>query len=633
MKPEDRFFNGTETAPAIDTLPERSRLAAEYQWRLEDIFESDARWEEAFARVEKRIPEFAAFPGKLGESAENLLNCLQLRDRVQEELGRLTLYAGLKSDQDTRVSRYQAYNDQTASLRVRVNQAISFIQPEILAIPEEKLYALLNANPELSAYRHFFEDLLRSRAHVLPPEQERLLAMSGEIAQGPYNIFSMFNNADIKFPTIRDEQGKEIEVTKGRYARLMESLDRRVRRDAFFAMYGSYGKWTNTLAAALSSGVKTNIFYARARNYSSAIAAALDGDNIPLSVYENVLDTVQRNLEPLHRYMKMRKSILGLEELHPWDLSVPLVSEVKFEIPYREALEIIREGLRPLGENYLSVLEESLSEGWIDVYENQGKRSGAYSWSTYGVHPYILLNYNDTLDNAFTIAHELGHALHSHFTHREQPYHYSRYTTFVAEVASTLNENLLVDYLLRHTDDPQKKLYLLNQYIDQIRGTVYMQALFAEFEKIIHHKAEAGEALTAELLSGLARELYLRYLGPEFAMDPEYDINWCRIPHFYYGFYVYQYVTGFSAAAALSIKILEGDAAARDAYLHFLSRGSSDYSINLLKDAGVDMTSPASIEATTKLMDRLLDEMEALQGSLHNIPFNRQGKGSINSQG
>lgn len=614
MKRADQFFDETETTPTIDALPERSQLSAEYQWRLEDIFESDARWEEAFARVEKSIPEFAAFQGKLGESAENLLSCLQLRDRVQEELGRLALYAGLKSDQDTRVPQYQAYNDKTASLQVRVSQALSFIQPEILAIAEETLHAFLNANTELSAYRHFFEDLLRSRAHVLPPEQERLLAMSGEIARGPYHIFSMFNNADIKFPSIRDEQGREIELTKSRYARLMESRDRRVRRDAFFALYGSYGKWTNTLAAALSSAVKTNIFYARARNYPSALAAALDGDNIPLAVYENVVDTVHRNLAPLHRYLKLRKNILGLEELHPWDLSVPLVSEVKFEIPYQQALEIIRKGLKPLGENYLAVLEESLSQGWIDVYENRGKRSGAYSWSTYGVHPYILLNYNDTLDHVFTIAHELGHALHSHFTYRRQPYHYSRYSTFVAEVASTLNENLLVDYLLKHTADPQQKLYLLNQYIDQIRGTVYMQALFAEFEKIIHEKAEAGEALTAEFLNGLTRELYLRYSGLAFTMDSEYDINWCRIPHFYYGFYVYQYVTGFSAAAALSMKILEGDTAARDAYLHFLSRGSSDYSINLLKDAGVDMTSPVPIEATTKLMDRLLDEMEALQG-------------------
>lgn len=613
MKDAMRFFNETETTPTIDALPERSQLAPEYQWRLEDIFESDARWEEAFSRIEKRIPEFAAFQGKLGESAENLLNCLQLRDRVQEALGRLSLYAGLKSDQDTRVSQYQAYNDKTASLRVRVNQAAAFIQPEILAIAEEKLYAFLDANAELSAYRHLFEDLLRSRAHVLPPEQERLLAMSGEIAQGPYNVFSMFNNADIKFPAIRDEHGKEIEVTKGRYARLMESRDRRVRRDAFLAMYGSYGKWTNTLAAALSGGVKTNIFYARARNYPSALAAALDGDHIPLPVYENVVDTVHRNLAPLHRYIAMRKKLLGLEDLHSWDLSVPLGKEVKFEFPYPEALKTIREGLKPLGENYFSVLEKSLSEGWIDVYENQGKRSGAYSWSTFGVHPYILLNYNDTLDNVFTIAHELGHALHSHFTYREQPYHYSRYTTFVAEVASTLNEALLIDYLLKNTAERDKKFYLLNQYVDQIRGTVYMQALFAEFEKIIHDRAEAGEALTAELLSNLTRELYLRYSGPEFTMDPEYDINWCRIPHFYYGFYVYQYVTGFSAAAALSIKILEGDTAARDAYLHFLSRGSSDYSINLLKDAGVDMTSPAPIEATTKLMDHLLDEMEELQ--------------------
>jgi len=613
MNSPNKLFAPEKAAAQTNKLPERLEISPAHQWRLDDIFKNDEDWETTYYQLEKHIPEFAPFQGKLGESAEKLLACLKLHDQVGETAGRLYLYAGLKSDQDTRVPKYQGYRDKAASLMVKVNQAASFVQPEILSIPEEKLYSFLDANSGLNDYRHYFEDLLRTRQHVLPPELERLLAMSGEIAQGPYNIFSMFNNADIKFPTILDENEKEIEVTKGRYARLMESPDRRVRKDAFFAMYESYGKWTNTLAATLSSAVKRDIFYARSRNYPSALAAALNADNIPEAVYNNVLETIHHNLAPQHRYMGLRKKILALNELHPYDLGVPLISEVKFDIPYPEALESIRKGLAPLGEEYLSILEKALSAGWIDVYENQGKRSGAYSWSTYGVHPYILLNYENTLHNMFTIAHELGHALHSHFTHRAQPYHYSQYTTFVAEVASTLNEALLMDYLLKHTDDPKKKFYLLNQYVDQIRGTVYIQALFAEFEKTIHDRAEAGEALTAESLSQLTRELYQRHFGPDFVMDKEYDINWCRIPHFYYNFYVYQYVTGFSAATALSQKILAGDTAARGAYLHFLSRGSSDYSINLLKDAGVDMTSPEPIEATTKLLNRLLDEMEALR--------------------
>jgi oligoendopeptidase F len=609
---ESRYYAHTETASELNKLPERSEISAEYQWRSEDIFKSDVDWEKTFSKIEKKIPQFSQYQGKLRDSASTLLACLKLRDYIKEELGRLFLYAGLKNDQDTRISQYQAYRDKATSLMVQINQATSFIQPEILSIPEDTLRSFLDDNSELSTYLHYFDDLLRTRQHVLPAEQEHLLAMTGEIAQGPYNIFSMFNNADIKFPTICDEQDRQIEVTKGRYNRLMESPDRRVRKEAFLAMYNTYGKWTNTLAATLSTAVKHNIFYARAKKYPTAIAAVLDEDNIPPGVYQNVVNTVNRHLAPLHRYMKLRKKMLQLNELHPWDLLVPIISEVKLEMSYREALEIIQKGLAPLGENYLTILKKSSSEGWIDIYENQGKRSGAYSWSSYGVHPYILLNYNGTLDDVFTIVHELGHALHSYFTHRAQPYFYSQYTTFVAEVASTLNEALLIDYLLKHTNEKQKKLYLLSQYVDQIRGTVYIQSLFAEFEKTIHDKAEAGEALTAETFSQFTRELYLRYFGPEFVMDEEYNINWCRIPHFYYNFYMYQYVTGFSAATTLSQKILAGDTAARDAYLRFLSRGSSDYSINLLKDAGVDMTSPEPIEATAKLMNRLLDEMEAL---------------------
>ncbi len=596
----------------VNTLPERSEIAPEYRWQLNSIFANDQEWEKTFAELESRIPEIETFRGQLGESADTLLACLKMRDQLNETFGKLYLYAGLHNDEDTTNNRYQAYRDRATSLMVKINQATAFIQPEILAIPEKQLQKFINQKKGLQEYRHYFDDLIRSKAHVLPPEQERLLALGGELAQGPFTIFSMFNNADIKFPSIKDEEGREVEVTKGRFLRFMESRDRRVREDAFSAMYGTYARWTNTLAATLSTALKRNIFYARARKYPTALQAALDSDNIPVSVYDNMVETINRNLLPLHRYISLRKKLLGLADLHPWDLFVPILSDVTFEIPYEEAQQTVLQALQPLGEEYRSILQQSFSGGWIDVYENKGKRSGAYSWATYGVHPFILLNYDHTLNDVFTLAHELGHAMHSYYSHRAQPYHYSRYTIFVAEVASTLNEALLMDYLLKHTEDKRKKLYLLNEYADKIRGTVYIQTLFAEFERDIHEKAESGEGLTAEVFNRLCRELYTRYFGSELVMDELYEINWCRIPHFYYNFYVYKYVTGFSAAIALAQKIIRGDTAARDAYLHFLSRGSSDYSLNLLKDAGVDMSTPEPIEANTVLLNQLVDEMTEL---------------------
>ena len=615
MMRQHPFLQVDNPASTAKALPEREDIDNKFKWRLEDLFENDGAWEAAFQEVEELIPDMAKCAGRLSESAENLIDSLLLRSRIEKQLSLVFLYAGLKNDQDTRESQYQAFRDRATALMVKANQATAFMEPEILAVSDDILESFLKESEELADYRHLLDNLLRTRAHVLPPEQEMLLAMTGEMAQTPYNIFSMFNNADIKFPTIRDEDGNEVEVTKGRYQRLIESSDRRVRKDAFDALYNTYGQWTNTLAAMLSSSVKRDIFNARARKFESSLESALSHDNIPVAVYDNVIESINQNLKPLQRYMKLRKKMLAVDDLRPWDLMTPLLSEADFEIPFEKALSIIYDGLSPLGDDYRSALDASFNDGWIDVYENQGKRSGAYSWATFGGHPYILLNYNKTLNDMFTVAHELGHALHSYYTFKTQPYHYSDYTIFVAEVASTLNEALLIHYLLNNTDDREKKLYLLNKYVDQIRGTVYIQALFAEFEKTIHERAEAGEALTAEMLNGLNRELYLRYFGSEFEMDAEYDINWCRIPHFYYNFYVFKYATGFSAATALSRKILSGDTDARDAYLRFLTRGSSAYSIDLLKDAGVDMNSPEPVKETTKLMNTLLDEMESLISS------------------
>lgn len=613
------------TNPALDktpnisgksALPDRSKISSKYRWKTKQIFPSDQEWENACRNLEKLLLKLENFHGKLGDSAQNLFACLKLQDQIDELMGKVYLYAGLKNDQDTRNSKYQAFRDKASSLVTRMKEKNSFFQPEILSIPEKKLWSMVNGTPKLRIYRHYLENLLRLKPHVLSREHERLLALSGEIGEGPQHIFSMFNNADIKFPAIIDENNQRIEVTKGRFNRLMQSPSRKIRKDAYEALYGTYQNWTNTLAATLSTSVKKNIFYARSRNYKTALEAALHRDNILTGVYDNVIDSINNNLGPLHRYITLRKKMLGLKELKPWDLFVPLIRDVKFDIPYRRSRDTIEDALQPMGGEYLSLIKKGFKNGWIDVYENQGKRSGAYSWSTHGVHPFILLNYNNTLDDMFTLAHELGHALHSYFTHNTQPIIYSGYTTFVAEVASTLNEALLIDHLLKNTTDPSRKFYLLTEYADQIRGTVYNQALFSEFEKLIHQKAEAGEALTASDLNRWNRDLCTRYFGAAFRMDPLYEINWCRLPHFYYDFYVYKYVTGFSAAVSIARKILSGNKEARDAYLHFLTRGSSDYSINLLKDAGVDMTSPEPIEETTSLLEELVDEMEILSAAI-----------------
>ena len=603
------FSSGQER---VKKLPARDEIEERYKWRLDDVYPTDDLWENDFAQVKERLGQFKQFEGSLGESANNLIECLKLDNQVGEMIGKLYWYAARSNDENTANQTYQAMRDRISSLSSEVGQATAFINPEITAIPEAQLRDFVKRKEELKVYRHFFDDLVRSKAHILEPEQEELLAMAGEVTRGPYQIFAMFNNADIQFPSIRDEEGNEIELTKGRFFSFQRSADRRVRKDAFDAMYTEYNKWSNTLAAMLSTQVKRDIFYAKARNYNSALEAALDANNIPIAVYNNVVNTMSENLEPMHKYMTLRKRMMNLDELHPWDLYVPLLPQLKKEIPYEESVEIVEKALQPLGPQYIKNLKTGFKSGWVDVYENQGKRSGAYSSYVHGAHPVILLNYDNKLDDVFTLAHEMGHSLHSYYTGKTQPYIYGDYTIFVAEVASTINEALLMDYLLKTTKDRDEKLFLLNQYVDNIRGTVYIQALFAEFEKTIHEKAEAGEALTAEVFNVIMKDLYERYYGPDFIMDKPYELNWGRIPHFYRTFYVYQYATGFSAAEALAQKILAGDTGARDRYLNFLTRGSSDYSINLLQDAGVDMTSPEPVEAVAKLMGRLVDEMEAL---------------------
>ncbi len=608
----DRWYTG-EGSGQKGRLPSREEIADRFKWKTDLIFPSVEAWEEEYRAVEPHLERIRQFQGKLGESAATLLACLKMRDELEMRLNRLYFYASRKSDEDTRDPTYQALKDRITALFVHYQKETAFIQPEILSLPVRRLKQFLKENHDLGVYRHYLDDLLRTKGHILKPAEERILALAGELAQTPYQVFTMFNEADVKFPFIKDETGQEVEVTKGRFSMFMRSADRRVRKDAYRAMYQTYQQWINTLAASLSGAVKRDIFFARARHYRNALEAALDADNIPVKVYRNVIEAVHENLRPLHRYFALRKERLNLDAVRPWDLYVPLQAELKWEVPYEEAVQTVMEALTPLGEEYRQDLQAAFRDGWIDVYENQGKRSGAYSSSTYGVaHPYVLLNYNGQITDLFTLAHELGHAMHSFYTNKNQPYIYSDYTIFVAEVASTLNEALLMDYLLKRTDDPERKLYLLNHYADQIRGTVYIQTIFAEFEKTIHEQVESGGALTAEQLNRLTADLYARYYGPDFQMDDLYPINWCRIPHFYYNFYVYQYATGLSAATMLAQRILDGDNEARKAYLHFLTRGSSDYSLRLLQEAGVDMSQPEPIRATAALFEKLVNQMTDL---------------------
>ncbi|WP_191556245.1 oligoendopeptidase F [Metabacillus idriensis] len=597
---------------AVKTLPKRSDIAVEDTWRLEDIFKNDEAWEAEFKEVKAALPKIGEFKDKLGESADAFLEALTYQDAVMERLGKLYTYAHMRYDQDTGNSHYQGLNDRASNLYTQASSVSSYIIPEILSMDEAKIKSFLNEKEELKVYGHTLDEINRQRPHVLSAEQEALLAQASDVLGSSSNTFGMLNNADLEFPSIKDEDGEEVEVTHGRYIRFLESEDRRVRQDAFKAVYSTYDKYKNTFASTLSGAVKKDNFYATVRNYQSAREAALSNNNIPEEVYENLVKTVNDNLHLLHKYIELRKKVLGLDELHMYDLFTPLVKDVKMKIPYAEAKDYLLKGLAPLGEDYLAILNEGFENRWVDVHENKGKRSGAYSSGTYGTNPYILMNWQDNVNNLFTLAHEFGHSVHSYYTRKSQPYQYGHYSIFVAEVASTCNEALLNDYLLKTIDDKKKQLYLLNHYLEGFRGTVFRQTMFAEYEHTIHKKAQEGEPLTPDLLTNLYYDLNKKYFGEHLAVDEEIGLEWARIPHFYYNYYVYQYATGFSAATALSKQILEEGKPAVDRYLEFLKSGSSDYPIEVLKKAGVDMTSPQPIEEALKVFEEKLNEMEQL---------------------
>ncbi|ADE67755.1 MULTISPECIES: oligoendopeptidase F [Priestia] len=596
----------------VKKLPSRSEIKVEDTWKLEDIFASDDAWEKEFEEVKALIPQMEKFKGKLGESAQTLYDALQEQDELTMRVSKLYTYAHMRYDQDTTNSFYQGLNDRIKTLYTQIASALSYVTPEILSIEESKIKQYMVEHKELKLYAHALDEITRERPHILSESEEALLAQASEVLGSSSNTFGMLNNADLEFPSIKDENGEEVEITHGRYIRFLESSDRRVRKEAFKAVYETYGKFKNTFASTLSGTVKKDNFSARVRHYNSARHSALSTNNIPEEVYDNLVKTVNDNLHLLHRYIDLRKKVLGIEELHMYDLYTPLVKDVKMEVTYEEAKDYILKGLKPLGEDYLNVLKEGFENRWVDVHENKGKRSGAYSSGTYGTNPYILMNWQDNVNNLFTLAHEFGHSVHSYYTRKTQPYPYGDYSIFVAEVASTCNEALLNDYLLKTIDDEKQRLYLLNHYLEGFRGTVFRQTMFAEFEHDVHVRAQNGEPLTPELLTKLYYDLNKKYFGDNLVIDEEIGLEWARIPHFYYNYYVYQYATGFSAAAALSKQILEEGDAAVERYVGFLKSGSSDYPIEVLKKAGVDMTTSRPIEEALAVFEEKLTEMERL---------------------
>ncbi len=596
----------------VKKLPSRSEIKVEDTWKLEDIFASDDAWEKEFEEVKALIPQMEKFKGKLGESAQTLYEALQEQDELTMRVSKLYTYAHMRYDQDTTNSFYQGLNDRIKTLYTQIASALSYVTPEILSIEESKIKQYMAEHKELKLYAHALDEITRERPHILSESEEALLAQASEVLGSSSNTFGMLNNADLEFPSIKDENGEEVEITHGRYIRFLESSNRRVREEAFKAVYETYGKFKNTFASTLSGTVKKDNFSARVRHYNSARHSALSTNNIPEEVYDNLVKTVNDNLHLLHRYIDLRKKVLGIEELHMYDLYTPLVKDVKMEVTYEEAKDYILKGLKPLGEDYLNVLKEGFENRWVDVHENKGKRSGAYSSGTYGTNPYILMNWQDNVNNLFTLAHEFGHSVHSYYTRKTQPYPYGDYSIFVAEVASTCNEALLNDYLLKTIDDEKQRLYLLNHYLEGFRGTVFRQTMFAEFEHDVHVRAQNGEPLTPELLTKLYYDLNKKYFGDNLVIDEEIGLEWARIPHFYYNYYVYQYATGFSAAAALSKQILEEGDAAVERYVGFLKSGSSDYPIEVLKKAGVDMTTSQPIEEALAVFEEKLTEMERL---------------------
>lgn len=596
-------------------IPQRSEISSEFKWRLEDVYPSDKAFEDALSEAGAYPERIEAFRGKIAESAEKLLAYLRLDDEITEKMRDLLHYANRKSDEDTRVSLYSGYCERTEALLTAINSAAAFAVPEILTISDEKMERFMREQSGLKLYELSLNRILKRRDHILSPAEERIIAMTGEMSITPSTVFSMLDNADIKFPDAVDSEGKAHQITHGSYIPLMQSEDRELRKSAFENLYGTYKSYENTYTAILSGHLKTLAFNANARRYENTLEAALDSTEVPQSVYHSLIDAVHANMDKMYRYVKLRKKLLGVDELHYYDLYAPMVSSVDMKITYEQAKKLTLEAVKPLGGEYVRLMSEGFESGWVDVYENEGKCSGAYSAGA-SVHPYVLLNHTDDLQSAFTVAHEMGHAMHSYFSSKHQPTAYSDYEIFVAEVASTFNESLLMQHLLKTTDNKREEAYLINYFLEQFRTTLYRQTMFAEFELKINEAQARGEAITSDFLCDLYGDLNLLYFGEEIVPDPEIKYEWARIPHFYYNYYVYQYATGFSAAIALSQRVLNGGEKEAADYLGFLKGGSSATPVDLLKGAGVDMTDPGVVNDALKLFGELIDRMEKLAAEI-----------------
>ncbi|MFL0581235.1 oligoendopeptidase F [Solibacillus silvestris] len=591
----------------------REEVPEQLTWDLTSIFESDEAWEAELKEVEQLSKQASNYKGKVADSAESLYNTLQFSDALYERLHKLYVYSHLKHDQDTTNSKYQDLDGRVRSVLTNVGAAWSFITPEILALDEATLNSYVESYEPLSLYEQSLKELNLGRPHILSAEKEELLAQFSEVTSTAGKTFSALNNADLEFPKIKGEDGEEVQITHGNYITMLESDNREVREAAFKAVYKTYGQYKNTFATTLAGNVKAHNVNAKVRNYNSARHAALSNNFIPEKVYDQLVSTIHDYLPALHRYVELRKKVLGVDELHMYDLFTPLVKEVKMEVTYDEAKKTMVESFAPLGKEYQEIVEKGLESRWVDVLENKGKRSGAYSSGTFGTNPYVLMNWQNNVNNLYTLAHEFGHSMHSYYSRANQPYQYSDYSIFVAEVASTCNEELLFDYLMKTLDDDKQKIYLLNQWLDGFRGTVFRQTMFAEFEHMIHELDAKGESITSEKLTSIYYDLNKQYFGDAMTVDEEIGLEWARIPHFYYNYYVYQYATGQSAATALSKQILEEGEPAVERYINnFLKAGCSDFPIEVLKAAGVDMESPEPIALACQVFEEKLEELEKL---------------------
>ncbi|MDS0524154.1 oligoendopeptidase F [Clostridium sp. SHJSY1] len=592
-------------------LKKREEIPEEAKWKLDKIYENQDEWERDFQNLKEESPKIKDFSGKL-QDKEEILKYLELNEKISRKVEKLYVYAHMKCDEDTTNQNTQSVMNKIDSYMAELGSYSAYFVPEILALKDGFIEDLVNSDERFKLYEFMLKDILKEKKHILTKEMEELLALASDCLDAPASIHNMLTNADMTFENIKDEDGDEVELTEGNYSSFIRSKDREIRKDAFKKLFKEYKKLENTFATSLTASVKTFNFSAKVRKYDSPLAASLGPNDIPLSVYEKAIETINNNVSSLHRYVRVKKKLLGLEEMHMYDLYVPIIEVEKEDIPFEEAVQIAEEGLKPLGNEYMNIFKEGIKSGWVDIYQNKGKRGGAYSWGAYDTMPYVLLNYNYELNDVSTLVHEMGHSIHSYYSRKVQPFYYSGYTLFCAEVASTTNEALLINHLIEKERDKNKKLFLINQELEQIRTTVFRQLMFAEFELFTHNALSDGNPLTADDYNRKWHELNQTYFGEDMIVDEEIDSEWARIPHFYSDFYVYQYATGYAAASAFAKSIINGEEDAVNKYIGFLSSGGSKYPIDILKDAGVDMTTPKPIEATLDRFNKLLDMLEQL---------------------